>query len=170
MSIGRNASFLINIPPDKRGLFSDTEVATLKAFGELRNSVYGHNLALGAAATADSSLTVHSPSNTLDGKYETYWEAATKSSADGPVTLEITLPHEVTFKRIVLQEQIRRGQRVEAFTIEVRQNNGEWKTLANAATIGYKRIVVVPETTAGFIRIRFDSFRVAPTIAEIELY
>jgi alpha-L-fucosidase len=169
-SVGHNASFILNIPPDKRGLFTDAEVATLKAFGELRQNRYGNNLATDVTVTASSSLPDHSPSDALDGKYETYWEAATKSSADGPVTLEITLPRQVTYRRIVLQEQIKRGQRVEAFTIEAEQPDGTWQKLAEATTIGYKRIIAVPETSATHLRIRFDSYRVAPTIAEVELF
>jgi alpha-L-fucosidase len=169
-SVGRNASFILNIPPDKRGLFTDAEVATLKAFGELRESRYGNNLATGVIVTASSSLPDHPASAALDGKYETYWEAATTSSADGPVTLNITLPRQVVYRHIVLQEQIKRGQRVEAFTIEVQDPDGQWRKLAEATTIGYKRIVSVPETGAMNLRIRFDSYRVAPTIAEVELY
>ena len=128
------------------------------------------NLATGVTVTASSSLPNHSAADALDGKYETYWEAATKSSADGPVTLEIALPRQVTYRRIVLQEQIQRGQRVEAFTIEAEQPDGTWQKLAEATTIGYKRIVAVPETSATHLRIRFDSYRVAPTISEVELY
>lgn len=169
-SVGRNASFLVNVPPDKRGLFSDAEVATLKAFGEKRATLYSNNLATDVTVAASSSLAGHSPSDALDGKYETYWEAAPRGDANTPVTLEITLPREVIFKRVVLQEQIRRGQRVEAFTIEAQKADGQWYTLATATTIGYKRIVVVPETTASHVRVRFDNFRMAPTLAELELY
>jgi len=169
-SVGRNASFILNIPPDKRGLFTDAEVASLKAFGQRRQSLYGQNLATGATATASSSLPDHLASDAIDGKYETYWEAAPRGDSDEPVTLEISLPRQVTYKRVVLQEQIRRGQRVESFTIEALQPDGQWHKLAAATTIGYKRIVAIPETSATHLRIRFDGFRVAPTIAEIGLY
>ncbi|MBN1766172.1 MAG: alpha-L-fucosidase [Sedimentisphaerales bacterium] len=169
-SVGRNASLIINVPPDKRGLFTDAEVATLKAFGELRQTRYGNNLATGVTVMASSSLPDHPASAALDGMYETYWEATPRGDADAPVTLEITLPRQVTFRRVVLQEQIRRGQRVEAFIIEVQNPDGQWVTLAEATTIGYKRIVSVPETSATNLRIRFVSYRVAPTIAEVELY
>ena len=170
MSIGRNASFLVNVPPDKRGLFSDAEVASLKGFGELRQNQYGTNLATGVTVTASSSLPNHSASDALDGKYETYWEAAARSSADGPVTLDITLPRLVTYRHIVLQEQIRRGQRVEAFTIEAEQPDGTCQELAKATTIGYKRILTVPESSATHLRIRFEKYRMAPTIAEIQMF
>jgi alpha-L-fucosidase len=169
-SVGHNASFILNVPPDKRGLFTDAEVDALKAFGALRQARYGKNLAAGATATAGSSLSDHPASAALDGKYETYWEAAPKSDADATVELEIALPSEVKFNRVVLQEQIRRGQRVESFTIEAQQPDGQWRKIGGATTIGYKRIVVVPETTAGRLRVRFDAYRVAPTLSELELY
>jgi alpha-L-fucosidase len=169
-SVGHNASFILNIPPDKRGLFTDAEVATLKAFGDLRQTRYGNNLATGVTVTASSSLPDHPASAALDGKYDTYWEAALRGDANTPAALEITLPRQVTFRRVVLQEQIRRGQRVEAFTIEARQPDGQWHTLATGTTIGYKRIVAVPETSTTQIRVRFNGFRVAPTIAEVELF
>jgi alpha-L-fucosidase len=169
-SIGRNASLIINIPPDKRGLFTDAEVATLQAFGDLRKKIYGKNLAAGATITTGKSLADHPAATVLDGNYETYWEAPPRTDAMTPVTLEITLPRTVTFKRVILQEQIKRGQRVEAFTIDALQADGQWQTLGSGATIGYKRIVIVPETTTRTVRVRFDSYRVAPAIAEIELY
>ena len=169
-SVGRNASFILNIPPDKRGLFTDPAVATLKAFGETRHTRFGINLATGAELLASHSLPEHSASAALDGDYETYWEASAKGAADTPVTLEITLPRQVTFRRVVLQEQIRRGQRVEAFTIEAKLADGQWQEIGGATTIGYKRIVAVPDTSTTELRVRFDSYRVAPTIAEIGLY
>jgi len=143
-SVGRNATLIINVPPDKRGLFTDAEVATCGPLVNGARAFMARNLATGATAGADSSLPDRPAAAALDGDYETYWEAAPRGDADAPVTLEVTLPREVTFKRVVLQEQIRRGQRVEAFTIEARQADGQWRTLATATTIGYKRIVVVP--------------------------
>jgi alpha-L-fucosidase len=169
-SVGRNASFILNIPPDKRGLFSDLAVATLAEFGEKRRALYRENRARGASASATSALPQHPASAALDGNYETYWEAPPRGDAMTPVTFEVWLPQPMTFTRVVLQEQIRHGQRVEAFTVEAQSANGEWKNLGSATTIGYKRILVVPETTANRVRVRFDNYRVSPTLAAVELY
>jgi alpha-L-fucosidase len=59
---------------------------------------------------------------------------------------------------------------MESFTIEAKQEDGEWHKIGGATTIGYKRIVAVPDTSTTQIRVRFDEYRSAPTIAEIELY
>lgn len=39
-SVGRNAVLLLNIPPDRRGLFADPDVQALSAFGEAIRSCY----------------------------------------------------------------------------------------------------------------------------------
>lgn len=41
-SVGRNSLLLLNIPPDRRGLFAEADVARLAEFGEAVRSVYGN--------------------------------------------------------------------------------------------------------------------------------
>lgn len=169
-SVGRNASLILNVPPDKRGLFTDAAVKTLEEFGKLRQNRYGNNLAIGVTATASSSLPGCPASAAVDGDYETYWQAEAKGVSEAPVVLELALPRRLTFTRVVLQEQIRQSQRVEAFTIEAQGPDGQWQEIAEATTIGYKRIIPVPLTSTMNLRIRFDAYRVAPTIAEVGIY
>ena len=76
----------------------------------------------------------------------------------------------MTFNRVVLQEQIKRGQRVEEFTIEAPRADGQWRKIGGGTTIGYKRIIAVPDQSGTQLRIRFDRYRVAPTIAEVGLF
>ncbi|MDR2982716.1 MAG: alpha-L-fucosidase [Puniceicoccales bacterium] len=165
-SVGRNASFLLNVPPNKQGMLHENDVASLKEFGQRLRDIYGKNLAAGATITASSTLDGTSAKAVVDRKYETYWEAAPWTT---PVTLEITLPKTVTFNRILLQEQIKRGQRVEKFSVEA-MINGNWRKLTEATTIGYKRILPIGDVSAKQLRIRFDEARVAPTLAEFGLH
>ena len=51
-----------------------------------------------------------------------------------------------TFDRIVLREDIRVGQRVSRFHLEAELPDGSWATIAEATTIGYKRILRIDET------------------------
>lgn len=44
-SVGRGASFLLNVPPDRRGLLYEADVASLKGFGDLVAGTFGRNLA-----------------------------------------------------------------------------------------------------------------------------
>ncbi|MFC5262435.1 alpha-L-fucosidase [Kribbella qitaiheensis] len=43
-SVGRNAVLLLNIPPDRRGLFAETDVARLTEFGAAVRAAYGTDL------------------------------------------------------------------------------------------------------------------------------
>ena len=51
-----------------------------------------------------------------------------------------------TFDRIMLQEPIRFGQRIKAFSISGYIND-QWKTLAAETTVGYKRLLRIQEVT-----------------------
>ncbi len=53
-SVGRGASFLLNVPPDRRGLIYDTDRATLREFGRLVQSIFSHNLAADATVSASN--------------------------------------------------------------------------------------------------------------------
>jgi alpha-L-fucosidase len=43
-SVGRGGSLLLNVPPDRRGLLGDADVASLRAFGEMVSKTFGENL------------------------------------------------------------------------------------------------------------------------------
>lgn len=47
-SVGRNAVLLLNVPPDRRGLFADPDVEALTAFGAAVRAYYATNLVLPA--------------------------------------------------------------------------------------------------------------------------
>jgi len=44
-SVGRGASLLLNVPPDRRGLVHETDAASLAGFGALLRKTFGENLA-----------------------------------------------------------------------------------------------------------------------------
>ena len=69
----------------------------------------------------------------------------------------------------MLQEQIRTGQRVESFVLEVPDGQG-WREVARATTIGYKRLLHFPEVTAARVRVTILDARDCPTISEFGLF
>ena len=52
-SVGGNGQFLLNIPPDRRGLFHENDVARLKQVGDVLARTFARNLAEGARLTAE---------------------------------------------------------------------------------------------------------------------
>jgi alpha-L-fucosidase len=109
----------------------------------------------------------YAAANVLDGNYDTYW---TVNDDVREATITITLPEARTFNRVQIQEYIPLGQRVAAFSVEALCGDGQWKTIANETTIGYKRIVHVPVVTATAVRINIKDALACPVINGFALY
>ncbi|SFX59634.1 hypothetical protein OH786_01465 [Streptomyces atratus] len=78
-------------------------------------------------------------------------------------------PQPVTFDRIVLQEDITRGQRVESFAVDVWDRTTR-KTAVRAGTIGYKRIEYLSApVTSSKVRLRVLGARANPHMAKLGL-
>jgi len=167
-SVGRNCVLLLNVPPDKRGLWHDNDIATLREFRRILDETFATDLAAGKPVTivADESATGRwrgddakfAPANLVDGDPATYW-----ATDDGitTATLEIDLGAPTRFDRILLQEPIRFGQRIAAFAIEARVN-GEWIEVARATTVGNKRLLRVEPVTADRVRVLIAETAASP--------
>ena len=73
------------------------------------------------------------------------------------------------FNRVVLQEEIAKGQRISAFTVEARTQDG-WKEIGRGTTVGYKRILLVDECEADAVRVTVDKSLAKPLLKGIALY
>ncbi|MBI5866023.1 MAG: discoidin domain-containing protein, partial [Planctomycetes bacterium] len=101
-----------------------------------------------------------------DGKPDTYW-AADDQVRDAWVEIDLGGP--ATFDVIRLREQIVLGQRVESFAIEV-DSGGEFREVFRGSTIGPRRLVRIPATTASRVRVRILQSIACPTLAEIGIF
>jgi len=168
-STGRGASLLLNIPPDRRGLLGENDVASLRRFGELLDATFATNLAANARITAPirGNDPAFSPRKLIDGRRDTYW--TTDDSLTTPdVIMELDRP--VTFNLICLREYIQLGQRVEAFALDC-WDSGAWKPLAQATSIGSCRLIRAPEpVTTTKLRLRITKSAVCPALSEFGLY
>jgi alpha-L-fucosidase len=168
-SVGRGANLLLNVPPDRRGLIPDVDAGRLREFGQRIAHTYARDLARGAAADGDAvrgNADAFSASRVNDGDANTYW-----ATGDGVTsgTIELTWDAPVRFDRIVLQEPVALGQRVEGWSAEV-EENGTWTPLASGTTIGHKRIATFPPVTASRLRVRVTKSRACPAISTIGVY
>ena len=167
-SVGRNALLLLNVPPDTRGLIAAEDSTRLVEFSTALKEMFGDDLSQGAKAKADSRWArKYDISNALDGDESTCW-VAKHGRLNGVVTIE--LPEKRTFNLILLQEEIRLGQRVAEFTIEAEDAEGNWHEIAHETTIGYKRIVPVPVTESQRIRICIKNSLAEPTLKNVGLF
>lgn len=136
-SVGGNSTFILNVPPNREGKFSDQDVKVLSETGKRIRETYSKDLLTNAKG----------PKQVLDHNDTTY-----SLLNNNQLIIETQVP--VTFNRIVLQEAVStHGERVESHAVDA-WIDGVWKELATATNIGYKRILRFPEVTTRKIRLR----------------
>lgn len=81
----------------------------------------------------------------------------------------LTFAEKTAVRYVVLQEDIRQGQRVEAFSLEEQDEYGLWQAIYHGSTIGHKRICPVSTQTSA-LRVRIRSARDAVNMLSIQAY
>lgn len=130
-SVGYNSVLLLNIPPDRRGLIHEADVARLKEFGEYITTVF-----------ADNKLSGGEKPRTL--------------KAGESVEYRVRPGEKVNV--FLIGEDVRKGQRAEEFTVEGWMD-GQWQQLAKGTTVGYKRLFRFPECQPEKIRLTLNQSR-----------
>ena len=165
-SVGRNSVLLLNVPPDKRGRIADNDVASLLGMRRILDATFRTNLAAGAAVAATSEANGNGGAAALDANPDTYWTPAEGVDSGA---IEMTFPAERTFDRVLLQEYVRAGQRVESFVLEAWDGKA-WASFARGTTIGYKRLLRFDKVMARKVRLTIEKSRTRPTLAEFGLF
>lgn len=141
-SVGYNSVLLLNIPPDQRGRISDADVNRLKEFADYRKEIFTDNRVKGGL------------------------KAWTARPGD---TRVYQLKPKSEINVVMLREDISKGQRMEAFTVEALTADG-WKEIAKGTTVGYKRLIRIPAVEARQLRVKVDACRLAANISEVAAY
>ena len=170
-SVGRGASLLLNLPPDRRGQIHETDMKSLREFRRLLDATFKDDLAAGATVTAsnvrgDASDKNFTPQHVIDGRRDTYW--ATDDEVKTP-ELVLDLHRDVTFNVVRLREYLPLGQRVEGFAIDVWRDGG-WVEFANGTSIGNCRLLRSRAVTTSRVRLRIMKAPACPAIAELGLF
>ena len=141
-SVGYNSVLLLNIPPDRRGLIHEADIKRLKEFADYRQQTFADN-------------------RVKNGRK--CWCATSGSET------VYTLKSKSEINLVMLQEDITKGQRVEAFTVEALMDNG-WKEVGKGTTIGYKRMLRFPAVNANKLRLRIDECRLTAYVSQVAAY
>ncbi len=163
-TVGGNACFLLNIPPDRRGRLADQDVQELKALGSWIREAFSGNLLETCSITDNGHVPGH-------GADELVRENGTFEAAQEKAEITICLPKElkaVPLGYLVLREDVRQSQRVEAFSVDVLQDD-EWTNVYNGTVIGSRKIVPVLRC-ARSVRIRIHACRMNPILSFAGLY
>jgi alpha-L-fucosidase len=167
LSVGRNNNLLLNVPPDKCGMLHENDVKALLGFRELLNKEFEKDLARGKKIFVTSKRGMDYDASMInDGNPETYW-ATNDYQTVGDIIIDLGTDTEVN--RIIIQEYIRLGQRVQEFKVSA-LINGEWNLLINGTTIGYKVIRKFSVVKTSRIKVTISKSKACPAISNIELY
>ena len=168
-SIGRNATLLLNFPVDQRGLIHENDEKRLQQMMAVIKSDFATELLAGSHASADKvrgNSARYNAAQLIDGDKDTYW---TTDDNNTTASVTFTFDEPTPINRVLLQEYIQLGQRVRQFSIEAKIS-GQWQTIANETTIGYKRILRTERVTASALRINIEDAKAAPVLSTIEAY
>ncbi len=142
-SVGGNATFLLNVPPDRAGLVSAPDRLVLSQLGKRIAELYGANI----AATADLS-----PAGALDP------QGAWITDANGG-SLVMSWPETRRVGAVIVEEDIALGQQVERLTVEAQAADGRWLALAECASVGYRRILRFSPVETAAVRLSVTAAR-----------
>lgn len=168
-SVGRGATLLLNIPPDRTGQIHETDIQSLHGFRELRDAIFANDFAKAAQVAASNTRgddRQFAPQNVIDGKRNTYW--ATDDQISHP-DLVLDLGKQVTFNVVRLREYLPLGQRIEAFALDQWQD-GQWKQFASGTSVGNCRLLRCQPVTTDKVRLRITKAPVCPAISEVGLF
>jgi alpha-L-fucosidase len=173
-SVGGNAQLLLNIPPDKRGRIHENDVRRLKELGDRLRATFAVNL----AEPAKISATYSGP--TLVDVRDKRGRLVAGHSLPALGVFVWELGGAKLFNVAMMKEDLREGQRIEAFAFDV-WDGRDWKETARGTTIGWKKLFRFPAVEATKVRVRllktrgevfpstperfglfFDPFRVNP--------
>ncbi len=168
-SVGRGASLLLNVPPDRRGLICENDIRELTLFRKLREMAFAKNIALTASRILGPSRghdPQFRPENLITSNEATYW-----ATDDGPeprkVVFEFANP--VTFNMVGLREHLPLGQRIDKYEVAVEINEA-WCTIASGLSIGPRRIERTQTVSTQKVRLRVIAHGSCPALSEFGLW
>jgi alpha-L-fucosidase len=133
-SVGHGGNMLLNVPPNRKGLIAPEDSAALMDFRKIRNQAFSIDL----------------------------FYYASVSFTDNGMKIHIKQP--VKLNAIQLKEKIEFGQRVISFEVKAGSNAQDAVKIFEGTTIGHKRIIQFPTTTANYFEINILSTKATPLL------
>ena len=133
-NVGRGGNFLLNVPPNRQGLFSPADSTALMDFKKIRDQAFSIDL----------------------------FRYASVNITDKGITMRIAQP--VKLNTIQLKEKIEFGQRVISFEVKAGSNAADAIKIFEGTTIGHKRIIQFPTITANYFEINILSTKATPLL------
>lgn len=141
-SVGNNCTLLLNVPPSDKGTIHINDAVALRSLGNKIEGLYSKPV--------------------LVEKFGMLKET------DG--MLDFTFDSEKKLKYVILKEDIRYSQRVEAFDIFLKKENGNYVHVYSGTVIGSCKIAKIKGKKCTGARVIIRQSRSAPVLSEIGFY
>jgi alpha-L-fucosidase len=164
-SVGRGANFLLNVPPDRRGLIPEVDSNALADFKRLKDESFNENLLKNASTYYEFSQNQLSTSQVSLRSFDS------RSSAYGLnlPNFVVSLPAPAEINCIVLREAIHLGQSVKRFSIVLYDKSGIIKRI-EGTTVGRKRIITFPARTITSFKVFLEDEKGNDNISGVAAY
>jgi alpha-L-fucosidase len=168
-SVGHNATWLLNLPPDKRGLIHPTDSTRVDSLNGWVYGTFKTNLALGATVTTlHPRGTGYEPANLVDMAESTYYATPDDVLTD---TIVFDLGSAKTFDVLMLREVIQLGHRTIQWSVDYSSNNTSYTSLlSNKQSIGYKWLEKFNPVTARYVRVRITKGQASVALNTFGVY
>ena len=143
-SVGGNAQLLLNIPPDKRGRIPENDARRLKELGDRLRETFAGTLDFASLNWAQVDTRDMDPVSARD-------DLVAEGIRELMGTYVLTRPGR--FNVVLIKEEIGRGQRIEAFAIDI-WDGVDWREIAGGTTVGYKKLLRFPAVETDKVRLR----------------
>lgn len=163
-SVGRGSSFLLNVPPDRRGLIHANDSAALAGFKKYRDESFADNrfknISVKYTDAAGNPVTIHFD----NGFNKDYIHTG---GTENRIT--INPGNEETINCILLKEYIALGQSIKQFKC-ILKNKEETVQTIEGTTIGHKRILTFDATPVTSVEILIEDTKGNALISDIAAY
>lgn len=181
-TVGRNATLILNTPPNQQGVLPTATVNALTSLGTLLKSRLNTDLAPQATVAVSEVRTAgtnrsYVAANLTDNNKTSYW-ATNDETKQATITLNWNAP--ILAHYVMLQEFIRKGQRIKGFKIETSADGTTWTQRASSicTTVGYKRIIPLDGNTTAYgtgfsvkaIRVTITDTKACPLLHTISVF
>ncbi|MDE6723791.1 MAG: alpha-L-fucosidase [Eubacterium sp.] len=141
-SVGKNCTFLLNVPPTDKGVIHSKDVRALKSLGKKIHRLTANPILIDKPGEFTEQ----------DGYIDFSFDSARK------------------LKYVILKEDIRKSQRVESFDIYIKKENGKFIKVASETIIGSCKIIALKGKKCVGARLVVRQSRSNPFISEIGFY
>jgi alpha-L-fucosidase len=141
-SVGNNCTLLLNVPPTDKGVIYSKDYRVLKKLGKMINSI------------TDNPIVVQ--------------ELGELNKNNGYIEYNFNTVKKL--KYVVIQEDISKSQRVEAFDLYIKKTNGKYKRVYKGTVIGSKKIIKLGGKKCTGTCFVIRQSRSNPVVKEIGFY